>query len=64
MKLSVNSKLLLYADDSVLIVSDRDPNVVTRKLKADLESCNQWFTESKRSMYEAKLNILWIKAKL
>ena len=41
METSVKSKLLLYAEDSVLIVSDPDPTVVSNKLKSDLDSCNQ-----------------------
>ena len=41
MELSVKSKFFLFADDSVLIVSDRNPNIVSPKLKSDLESCNQ-----------------------
>ena len=44
MELSVKSKLLLYADDSVIIFSDQDPNIVSNKFKSDLESFNQCFT--------------------
>ena len=54
MEMSVKSKFLLYADDSVLIFSDQDPNIVSNKLKSDLESCNQWFTENKLSKHVGK----------
>ena len=47
MEISVDSKLLLYADDSVLLASHRDPNIVSKKLKSDLISCDQWFSENK-----------------
>ena len=63
METSVQSKLLLYADDSVLIVSDRDPNVVAQKLKSDLESCNQWFTENKLSMHVGKTECILFGSK-
>ena len=63
METSVQSKLLLYADDSVLIVSDRDPNVVAQKLKSDLESCNQWFTENKLSMDVGKTDCILFGSK-
>ena len=53
METSVQSKLLLYANDSVLIVSDRDPNVVAQKLKSDLESCNQWLSAKRSAFYLA-----------
>ena len=39
------SKLLLFKDHSVLILSDRFPHIISSKLKSDLESFNQWFTE-------------------
>ena len=40
MHLSVKNELLLYADDSVILVYDRDPNVISRKLAEDLRSKN------------------------
>ncbi len=40
MPVSVKSKLLLYADDSVLLVSHRDLRVISDTLSQELESCN------------------------
>ena len=37
---SIKNKLLLYADDSVIISSDTNPDVIARDLSLDLESCN------------------------
>ena len=54
MELSVKNKLLLNADDSVVIVSDRDSNIVSRKLKSDRESCNQWLPAKKLSWHVGK----------
>ena len=39
---SVQCKLLLYADDSALLVSDKDPAAVSKMLSTELESCRQW----------------------
>ena len=47
MELSVQNKLLLYADDSVIIAYDRDPKVVADMLGSDLTSCNQWLLDIK-----------------
>ena len=63
MEISVDSKLLLYADDSVLLVSDRDPNIVSKKLKSDLISCNQWFSENKLSMHVGKTECILFGSK-
>ena len=51
MEIRVKRYILLYADDSVFIVSDGGPTVVSNKLKSDLESCNKWFSENKLSMH-------------
>ncbi len=42
MPVSVKSNLLLYADNSVLLVSHRDPRVISDTLSQGLESCNEW----------------------
>ena len=54
MEVSVSCKLLLYADDSVLIVSDRQPNVISNKLSRELSSCNQWVIDNKLSLHVGK----------
>ena len=50
MELSVQNKLLLYADDSVVIAQhaqERDPKVVADMLGSYLTSCNQWLADNK-----------------
>ena len=37
MEIAVDSKLLLYADDSIVLVSDKNPEVVKQKLSLELE---------------------------
>ncbi len=47
MPVSVKSKLLLYAYDSVLLVSHRDPRVISNTLSQELESCNEWLIDNR-----------------
>ena len=54
MHLSVKNELLLYADDSVILVYDRDPNVISRKLAEDLSTCNEWLIDNKLSLHVGK----------
>jgi len=51
---SVDCKLLLYADDSALLVSGRDPNYIAHKLGKELESCSQWLVDNKLSLHLGK----------
>ena len=51
---SVRNKLLLYADDSVILVSNKDPQVVARELSKDLNSCNQWLIDNRLSLHVGK----------
>ncbi len=47
-------KLLLYADDSVLLVSDKDPRAVSDTLSKELESCNGWLVDNRLSLHLGK----------
>ena len=45
METAVNCKLVLYSDDSVLIVSDKNPDIVSDKLGQEMKNCflpNGW----------------------
>ena len=44
---SVDCKILLYADDTALIVSDKDPEVIKERLSIELKKCNRWLIENK-----------------
>ena len=56
MEISVDSdcKLLLYADDSAILFSHKDPDVVARKLGCVLNSCNKWLVDNKLSLHLGK----------
>ena len=49
MVISVKHKLLLYADDSVILVCDKDPSVAQKGLSSDLDTCTKWLIDNKLS---------------
>ena len=55
---SVKNKLLLCADDSVIISSDSNPDVIARDLSLDLESCNNWLINNKLSLHVGKTELI------
>ena len=65
MKLAVNCKLmLLYADDSVLIVSDKDPQVVSEKLGLEMKHYHDWMVDNSLSaMHAGKTELILISSK-
>ena len=50
----IRNKLLLYADDSVILVSDKDSRVVSQALSNDLRSCNNWLIDNELSLHVGK----------
>ena len=54
MPMSVKCKLLLYADDSALLVSGSDPSKIAERLSKELESCRQWLIDNKLSLHLGK----------
>ena len=54
MPMSVKCKLLLYADDSTLIISGSDPKVIADTLSFELNSCRQWLIDNKLSLHLGK----------
>ena len=46
--------ILLYANDSALIVSGSDPNVIADLLSNELKSCIQWLIDNKLSLHLGK----------
>ena len=55
---SVKNKLLLYADDSVIISSNINPDVIARDLSLDLESCNNLLINNKLSLLVSKTDLI------
>lgn len=54
MSLSVQCKLLLYADDSILIVTDKILQNVSNRLSKELENCYEWLVDNKLSLHLGK----------
>ena len=57
--ISTECKLLLYADDSAILFSHKDPEVVSRKLSSELESCSKWLVDNKLSLHLGKTECIW-----
>ena len=47
-------KLKLYADDSALIISGKEPNKIAEELSKELSSCRSWLIDNKLSLHLGK----------
>ena len=54
LSISIDCDLLLYADDSALIFSHKDPNFIARHLSDQLSSCKKWLTDNRLSLHVGK----------
>ena len=54
MRAAVNCKLLLYADDSVLLTSGKDVSEIDGVLSRELESLSEWLEENRLSLHLGK----------
>ena len=64
MPTSVGCNLLLYADDSVLFTSGKDPQVISDILSKELESCRQWLIDNKLSLHLGKTESILFGSKI
>ncbi len=46
MPISLKCKLLLYADDSALLISGKEPNKIAEELSKELNSCKTWVSST------------------
>ena len=58
MYLSLSCRLSLYADDSALFFSHKDPNVIADRLSMELSNCKRWLTDNKLSLHLGKTECL------
>lgn len=63
MPISVKCMLLQYADDSALIVSDKDPEKIRKILRQNLESCYNWLVDNKMSLHMGKTELILFGSK-
>ena len=54
MPISIKCKLLLYADDSAILVSGTDPNIISHILSKELDNANKWLIDNKLSLHLGK----------
>ena len=54
MKAAVNCKLILYADDSALLVSGKDVVKIEQALSRELNAVNEWLEENRLSLHLGK----------
>ena len=54
MPISITCKLLLYADDSALMIAGSDPKIIAETLSNELKSCRQWLVDNKLSLHVGK----------
>ena len=59
----VDCKVLLYADDSALLVSGKDPKMVADELSKELDSCRQWMIDNKLSLHLGKTEAILFGSK-
>ena len=58
MNISLNCRLSLYADDSALLFSHNDVNVIADRLSCELSSCKRWLVDNKLSLHVGKTECL------
>ena len=54
MPVSIRCKLMLYADDSALLVSGKNPDEISQTLSNELESCRKWLIDNKLALHLGK----------
>ena len=52
--ISESCKLILYADDSAILYSHKNPDVISQVLGSELENCSKWLIDSKLSLHLGK----------
>ena len=63
MSVSLNCRLSLYADDSALLFSHKDPAFIAERLSQLLTRCKQWLIDNKLSLHVGKTECLLFGSK-
>ena len=61
--MSIKCKLLLYADDSTLLVTGKDPYSIACELSNELKSCYDWLVDNKLSLHLGKTESILFSTK-
>ena len=62
-QISVSCKLLLYADDAALLVSGKDPTIISTMLGSELINCNKWLIDNRLSIHWGKTECILFGSK-
>ena len=60
----IGNKLLLYADDSAILVADKDISTVENALQTDLQIVSEWLIDNKLSLHLGKTESILFGSKL
>ncbi len=63
MEMAVKCKLLLYADDSALLVSGKEIDVIQKELSNNLQSVHHWLVDNKLSLHLGKTEAILFGSK-
>ncbi len=65
MSTSISSfcKLILYADDSAILFSHKDPSYISQVLGKELENCSKWLIDNKLSLHLGKTECILFGSK-
>ena len=61
---AVNHKLLLYADDSAILVADKNVSTIDILLKKELEVVSEWLVDNKLSLHLGKTESMLFGSKI
>ena len=48
---AINEKIILYADDTAILISDKHANTIEARLETALETVNVWLIDNKLSLH-------------
>ena len=51
---SADCKLILYADDSAILFSHKNPDLISQKMSEVMETCSCWLVDNKLSLHLGK----------
>ena len=60
---ALNCRLSLYADDSALVYSGPDPNLVASFLSHELDKCRKWLIDNRLSLHLGKTECILFGSK-
>ncbi len=63
MKIAINYKFIFYVNDSIIMVSYKDPKVTETKLAIELNSINNWVIENNASLHPRKCESMLFASK-